>query len=141
MNPRDRFALLMARPPDAVRLEEAALVVAAEDEPGVDVARYLAVRDGIADAIRLQIAAGISTSALSCIAHSRSNRVPARHVVPWRRVHEPEVVQGVRFALLIPETAACRQIRFVMPPCTLEVALPVRDAAGGSSLRCRKTRT
>jgi regulator of sirC expression with transglutaminase-like and TPR domain len=49
---RDRFALLMARAPEKISLDEAALVVAAEDDPTVDVARYQARLDGIADAIR-----------------------------------------------------------------------------------------
>ncbi len=48
MDVRERFALLMAQDPQAVSLDEAALLVAAEEYPGLDIAAYQQRLDEIA---------------------------------------------------------------------------------------------
>jgi len=49
-SPRERFAAAVAAPDDAIDLAEAALLIAAEAYPGLDVAHYLRVLDELAAA-------------------------------------------------------------------------------------------
>lgn len=56
MDVRERFTLLMAQEPQAVSLDEAALLVAAEEYPGLDVAVYQERLDGIARPLAERVA-------------------------------------------------------------------------------------
>lgn len=55
---RNRFAQLASQPEDSVNLAEAALLIAAETDPGVDVDRYLGRLDGLAQEARETVLAG-----------------------------------------------------------------------------------
>lgn len=50
--PRQRFAALMRAPDDAIAPGKAALLIAAEAYPGLDIDRYLASLDALAEAVR-----------------------------------------------------------------------------------------
>ncbi len=52
MTPREHFAALASGPDDAIDLGEAALWLAAEARPGLDVAHYLGRLDALADEVR-----------------------------------------------------------------------------------------
>lgn len=56
MDTRDRFHLVMSQEPEAISLDEAALLVAAEEYPDLDVAAYQARLDGIARAVEPRVA-------------------------------------------------------------------------------------
>lgn len=51
-SPRQAFADLMARPDEEIRLDEASLLIAAEEYPDLDIARYLARLDTMAEELR-----------------------------------------------------------------------------------------
>jgi len=57
-NPRERFGEIAARPDAAIDLAEAALWIAAEEYADLDVARYLARLDSLADAAAPEVAQG-----------------------------------------------------------------------------------
>ena len=59
-SPRQRFAQLAALPDEAIDLAEAALLIAAEAYPGLDVAAYIGQLDDLAHAARPQLEAAAS---------------------------------------------------------------------------------
>jgi regulator of sirC expression with transglutaminase-like and TPR domain len=52
---RSSFAALITRPSDAIPLADAALLIAAEEYPDLDVREYLALLDTLADGVREQV--------------------------------------------------------------------------------------
>ncbi len=61
-DPRRRFAAVVAVTGDAIDLAEAALLIAAEAYPGLDVAHYLARLDALADAVRPRLGGASSAT-------------------------------------------------------------------------------
>jgi regulator of sirC expression with transglutaminase-like and TPR domain len=61
-SPRRRFAEIVARPDERINLAEAALLIAAEEYPRLDVAIYLDKLDRIADIARDRIALAVDAS-------------------------------------------------------------------------------
>jgi len=67
MRTRASLSALAGRPSDMIPLDEAALLIAAEDYPGLDVAAYLAKVDALANAVRPAIAAAADAHAAGAI--------------------------------------------------------------------------
>ena len=64
---RDRFAALADRPDDRIDLGEAALLIAAEAQPGLDVAHYLDELDKLADEARPELANFSGVDRILCL--------------------------------------------------------------------------
>lgn len=62
MPPLDRFRAVVERDDDAIDLAEACLLIAAEEYPSLDVARYVAMLDELGDTLRRRLSPDIGTA-------------------------------------------------------------------------------